>query len=282
MKIYSPPFTTTLSSEVNALITCWQITFADETTVGLTDSDRPITIDGVTYSPVGGFRPSDINRDLAMTANQVTLQSYFSDSITEDDLISGRLYDARVFVFRVDPFNPPSSLSATPLEYDPGIRGRIGKITITDQIFQIEVKGLADRLSTKQGWVTSADCRNRFCDSRCGLDIADYTDSITVVVPRGNQYFSSDRTFGESYYTEGLLTWQDGNNEGRSSTVIYSNGSDIRILDPMPFSIQAGDTAQIQRGCDKTYRTCGDVFGNGVRFNGEPGLPGTDAVAGAI
>lgn len=282
MKSYSSTFTTTLNSEVNALVTCWQITFADETVVGLTDGDRPITIEGVTYSPVGGFKPSDVNRDLAMSANQVTLQSYFSDSITENDLISGRFSDAGVFVFRVDPYHPPSSLSATPLEYDPGIRGRIGKITVTDQTFQIEVKGLADRLSTKQGWVTSANCRNRFCDARCGLDIADYTDSITVTGPDGNQFFTSNLSFSDNFYTEGRLTWLTGDNTGRSSTVIYSNGSNIRLFDPMPYPIQVGDTASIQRGCDKTFRTCRSIFGNGLNFNGEPGLPGTDAVAGAI
>lgn len=282
MKTYSSTFTTTLNSEVNALVTCWQITFADETVVGLTDGDRPITIEGVTYSPVGGFKPSDVNRDLAMSANQVTLQSYFSDSITENDLISGRLYDASVFVFRADPFNPPSSLSAIPLEYDPGIRGRIGKITVTDQTFQIEVKGLADRLSTKQGWVTSANCRNRFCDTLCGLNIASYTDTLQVSAPNNPQLFTSNTARADNYYLGGKLTWTTGANTGRVTTVIYSNGSNIRMFDPMPDTIAIGDQCTVQRGCDKTFRTCREIFGNGTNFNGELGLPGTDAVAGAI
>jgi uncharacterized phage protein (TIGR02218 family) len=174
MKNYSETFLAALNAEVNALVTCWQWELGNGSIFGFTDSDRAIEINGVTYQPDGGFKPSDIDRGLGTEPNSMQMQSYFSQTLPESVLTSGQVREARVFAFRVDPYNLPSSLNDNPLTFDPLIRGRIDKLTLTDQTYQATLAGLKDGLSKKTGYVVQNTCRNEFCDPICGLNIASY------------------------------------------------------------------------------------------------------------
>ncbi len=278
MKSYSTTFRATLNAATNTLATCWKITLPDDTAIAFTDFDRPLAIDGVTYQPEGGFQPSDIDRDLDFSPNQISVKSYFSQQLPVELFTSGQLRDASVFVFRVDPYNLPATLSDDPLTFDPLIRGAIGKITLTDQGYTAEVIGLQNRLATKQGWVTSSTCRNRFCDDLCGLDIANFTDTIAVASVSNQAAIAVTSSFADNFYTGGTLIWQTGGNIGIQNICTYSNGSTIRLLDPAPNPIQSGDTATITRACGKSIADCWR-YGNGLRFNAEPGLPGADTIS---
>ena len=41
----------------------------------------------------------------------------------------------------------------------------------------------------------------------------------------------------------------------------------------------AGNTVRVTAGCDKSLATCRDVFANVINFQGEPHVPGIDALA---
>ena len=43
---------------------------------------------------------------------------------------------------------------------------------------------------------------------------------------------------------------------------------------------QEGDTLKLTAGCDKTFKTCREKFGNGLNFRGFPHLPGSDFAYG--
>lgn len=279
MKTYTAQFSATLAAAAAYLPTCWRITRQDGVVIGLTEFDRPLDIVGITYQAVGGLNPSDVDRSLETNANQITLKSYFSDSITEADIVRGAFNNAQVFVFKVDPFNLPTDLSAIPYQYEPLVSGRLGRFTLTDMGYSVESRGLADALSTTQGEVTSKTCRNEFCDSICGLNIANFTENATVEIVNSGNIFSVNLTRSENYFLGGILTWTAGDNTGQTGQVIYSNSAQIRTLLPFANPISVGDVAAIQRGCDKTYRTCREIFGNGARFKGEPGLPGQDTLS---
>jgi uncharacterized phage protein (TIGR02218 family) len=279
MKSYSSTFLATLNAQTKFLAYCWQLTLNDGTILGFTDFDRPLTIAGVVYQPDGGFRPSDFDRDLNNSADQITLQSYFSSQLPESVITSGQLRGARVFIFQVDPLNLPSSLDDNPLTYNPLSRGTIEQVTRTDQSFQATAQGLKSRLSNRQGWVMSPTCRNQFCDQLCGLNISSYTDTVEISAPGSNNYsFTSNLSFSDNYYTGGKIIFIDGTNQGFETTVTYSNGSNIRCLDAPPNPLQTGYHATVQRACDKTFETCVAKFGNGTKFNGEVGLPGDNVL----
>ena len=279
MKSYTTAFSATLNAPAAYLPTCWRITRQDGTVIGLTEFDRPLAIAGITYQAVGGFSPSDVDRSIETNANQITLKSYFSAAITEADIVRGAFTNAQVFVFKVDPFNLPTDLSAIPYQYEPLVSGRLGRFTLTDMGYTVEARGLADALGTKQGAVTSKTCRNDFCDSICGLDIANFTESATVASVSGGNNFTVNVSRRENYFLGGILTWTGGSNSGQTGQVIFSNGTQIRTLNPFANAITVGDTCTIQRGCDKTFRTCREIYGNGVNFQGEPGLPGQDELS---
>jgi uncharacterized phage protein (TIGR02218 family) len=279
MKNFSPTFLQTLYSGTRALSVCWQITLPGGTVLGFSDSDRPIVIDGITHDPDGGFRASDVDRSVENSADQITLESYFSEQITEAMILSGQLRGASVFIFQVDPRNLPSTLEDDPLTYNPLLRGRIAQVNRTDQIFTATVQGIHSRFGDRQGWQISPTCRNRFCDALCGLDIADYTNSATVESFTGNRIIVINFDFKDNEYTGGKLTWISGDNTDTETTIVYSNGRTLKLLDPALNPIQIGDQATIQRNCDKSFETCRVIYGNATKFNGEIGLPG-DSVLG--
>lgn len=278
MKNFSATFLQTLNAGARKLSTCWLITLPDDTNIGFTDGDRPITIAGITYSPDGGFRRSDNDKSVDNGADQIVIESYFSTQITEQMVISGQLRGAKVFIFQVDPRNLPTSLDDDPLTFNPVNRGRIVAVNRTDTGYTATIQGIHSWLSQRSGWQVAPICRNKFCDALCGLNIATYTNTAEVEGVTSRQAVVIDFDFKDNEYTGGKLTWTDGDNQGWETTIVYSNGRTLRFLDPTPNDITVGDHATIQRQCDKSYQTCVSVFGNGVRFNGEPGLPGDEVL----
>ena len=276
-KNFAPAFATAIASPVNAIATCCLITRKDGEKFGFTDWDRPIAIvGGFNCLPDGGFNPSDIDSDLSFRPMQISLESYYSGGITEADLASGQFDGAAVRVIRVDPYNLPSSLSATPLQYDPVLRGTFGGMKLRDRTYLIEVQGLSKRLATKQGNSTQRHCRNGFCDEKCGLNIEDWTNSLQVASPDTDRFFTSNASFADNYYTGGKLVWTSGANDGLSTMVVYSSGQNIRLLDRMPNIPQVGDNFEVQAQCDKSRTTCQQTFGNTINFNGERDIPSND------
>jgi len=278
MKTYTSEFQAYLSLAANYLPCCWRITRTDGVVVGLTEFDRPLIIDGITYQADGGILPSDVDRGLETQANQITLVSYFSPTITEADIVRGAFDNARVFVFRVNPFALPTSFDS-PYQYEPLVSGRLGRFTLTDLGYTVEARGLQDALQTKQGEVTSKTCRNQFGDSVCGVNLANFTESTTIAgVASDNKTLTIAFSRGMGYFLGGEITWTSGTNTGNKGKVIYSDGDQVRLLNPLPLAIAVGDSVAIARGCDKTFTTCQRAFGNQARFQGEPALPGQDTV----
>lgn len=82
---------------------------------------------------------------------------------------------------------------------------------------------------------------------------------------------------GIGRFTYGLMTMTSGANIGLSMEVgAYVPGSiTLRLSFPYPLTI--GDTYSMTPGCGKRFiEDCVGVWGNGVRFRGEPFLPGMD------
>jgi hypothetical protein len=55
---------------------------------------------------------------------------------------------------------------------------------------------------------------------------------------------------------------------------------DVRLTlwQAMPESVTIGDAFTVTAGCDKTFTTCRDRFGNADNFRGFPHIPGNDFV----
>lgn len=279
MKNYSASFLEVLNSEVNSLATCWQIELSNGDKFGFTDCDRPLTIDGITYQADGGFEASDVSRGLGTEdSNSISLRSYFSSTLPESVLASGQVRSAKVFIFRVNPYELPDTLEDSPLTYDPLVRGNINALELTDQTYVASLSGLKNSLSSTSGWMVQSTCRNSFCDNLCGLDIEDYTDTRTVTEVINPTLIQMGASVADNYYAGGKIVWQTGDNLGLETACIYSNGQRIKLSDRMPNAIAVGDTFTITQTCGKSFANC-HQYGNISHFNGEPKIPGQDAIA---
>lgn len=275
MKNLHSSYLAALTSELCTLAKCWLITKANGDKLGFTDLDRALTFCGTTYHAYCGFLPSNVDSDLSMNPNLVTLQSFFSDLITVTDVITGQFDGAKVQLFRVNYLDLPTDLNANPPKHEILIDGFIKKITNSDQSFKMELAGLPYYLDNQDSWLTSPQCRNDFCDAKCTLNIEDYTDNLAVAVSVNNQFFYISNSVATDFYTGGKLLWTSGLNAGIETMVIQSGGSDIGLADPMPYVPQVGDDFELQQNCQKTEADCARR-NNLINFQGEPNLPGED------
>ncbi len=87
--------------------------------------------------------------------------------------------------------------------------------------------------------------------------------------------------FGDDYFGEGLVMWVTGDNAGASHRIrsFVASGGVFALLVPVANNIQAGDTFSVIAGCRKRRsEDCRTKFNNVLNFQGEPDLPGGDAV----
>jgi hypothetical protein len=84
----------------------------------------------------------------------------------------------------------------------------------------------------------------------------------------------------DGWFAGGVLTWESGDNAGRSIEVkAWTQASgQIELFLPMGYAIGVGDAFRIHPGCDKRLDTCIDRFANVLNFRGEPYVPGQDAI----
>lgn len=84
----------------------------------------------------------------------------------------------------------------------------------------------------------------------------------------------------DDWFTGGVLTWETGNNAGRSMEVTSWRAADGRtgLFLPMGYAIRVGDAFRVHPGCDKRLESCITRFANVLNFRGEPYVPGQDTL----
>lgn len=277
MKTLNSNFQTALTQETTTLAWCWLIQRIDGINLGFTSFDLPLAIDGVNYAPETGFTPSAVNTSEGTERgdNQNLKSILSSDAITEGDLLAGKYNYASITCFIVDVTNLPASLTENPPKLLHLYTGILGKIKKSDRTFEIEVRGLDHKLENKLGELTSKFCRYEFGGFGCGVDLSPYTYSqgITGV---SNQYtFAIDGSIPSGVLDRGKLTFTSGANNTISADIAYYSSNQIVLFQPLPYTIEVGDTVTVIQGCAKTLLACAK-YNNVINFGGEPHVPLTD------
>lgn len=121
-------------------------------------------------------------------------------------------------------------------------------------------------------------------EARWDKGFARYTSAFTAPAAA---FYDSAPTGGTpraaDWFAEGVVTFTSGANAGmRARVKAYGASSDFELLVAMPHDLEVGDTLQAVAGCRKRLQEdCRDRFDNVINFQGEPHLPGVDALTAA-
>lgn len=100
-------------------------------------------------------------------------------------------------------------------------------------------------------------CLHNFCDAGCTLSAAANSISNTVgIASNRSQIVWGSLPGAPAIYTQGVITFTSGPNDGAERSVQVSASSGIYLDAPLDSDPVPGDTFSILRGCDKTSATC--------------------------
>lgn len=259
-----------LAGPLTTIAFCWRIERRDGVTIGLTDHDRDLTVDGVVHRAAPGMTPSAIKRSDGLDADTMDVTGALtSAAIGEADLLAGRWDGARVRLFAVD----WSGVDATQV---PLGEGTIGQVETRDGAFTAELRGASAALDRPVVEQTSAECRAELGDKRCRVALAGRRRFARVVAVDGRAVTVDAAEPVADGWGGGLLRWIGGANSGLEGAVAASAGAVVTLRADPPLPVAVGDLVELIEGCDKSLATCAARFANAVNFRGEPYLPGID------
>ena len=132
--------------------------------------------------------------------------------------------------------------------------------------------GLRD-LGKNVGTTLQPGCNVVLGSTLCGVNLATYAVAGTVTsVPNARTNFiDSSLAQAANYFTDGIVTWTSGNNNGLSHTIeAHTTGGNLTLQIPAIADIAISDTFTVTPGCDKTTTTCTSKFSNLDNFQGFP------------
>lgn len=259
------------SSEVEGVATYWRIERLDGVTLGFTSHDRDLEFDGLRYRAAPGMLPSAIRRTAGLDSDSAEVQGALShDAIRADDLSAGRFDFARVEIGLVDWGN---------LERLSLYSGEIGAISSDGSSFEAELRSAKADLERDTVPRTSPTCRARFCGPGCGLSAHRFTHACAVALvdeQTGKVVFTASQS--PAQMRNGHVRWIDGPHSGLDMQILDAADDGFLLDVELSPLVEPGLRALLREGCDHTFDTCERRFANSVNFQGEPFLPGNDAL----
>jgi uncharacterized phage protein (TIGR02218 family) len=268
-----------LASGATTLCNCWRISRRDGVTLGFTDHDENLSFDSTLFRAGTGFEGTEIESRFGLAATGSELHGALSDeSISENDLVSGKYDNARVELFLADWSNVENRLLQR--------CGNIGEIRREGAAFAVESRGLAHQLDQEQGRMFAAPCDADLGDLRCKVDLEnpEFRAEGAIAAVQGAALFTASGLDGyeHDWFTRGKLVWSSGENEGLAVEVKEHRSEEdvvtLSLWQTPPNAINIGNTFIITAGCDKRFETCQAKFENALNFRGFPHLPGNDFV----
>lgn len=255
--------------------TCLKVTRSDDVVVGFTSWADPISVDGVVYLP-SGFNVSGIASTESLSVDNLELTILPDEDLPEGDLLAGYWNNAAFELFECNARAPADGINVLK-------RGTTGEVQIRRGKYVVEFRSLAQALQQTQGIVTNKTCRARLGDAACTKDLTAFTVTSTLTAVSSSAAFTdSARSEDDDYFADGLITITSGPAEGLSQKVKSFAAGVFTLSLPLGYAPEVGDAYTAIAGCRKRLQEdCVDKFDNAVNFQGEPHLPGLDALTRA-
>jgi len=255
----------------------WKVVRRDGVVLGFTDHDRDLDFDGVSFVARSGLTARALQQTTGMAVDNTEAMGALSDaSVREEDILAGRFDGAEVTAFLVN--------WANVTERSIQFKGNFGEITRSKGMFQVELRGLTERLNRPIGRVYHAECSAILGDRRCTIDLTDvaYSAQVPIISHEAGRVFKVEALpgYAAQWFERGRLVVLDGTGKGQSGLIKTDRFvDDFRIIELWQgFSSlpQTGDLLRLEAGCDKRGSTCRDKFSNFLNFRGFPHIPGED------
>lgn len=277
MKSLSPALQAHLECGATTLCQCWKLTRRDGVTMGFTDHDRALSVDGTLFEAAAGFTASAISSSSGLAVDNLdVLGALSSDHLEDGDLAAGLYDDAEIEIWRV---NWQATDQRVLMR-----KGNLGEISRGPNGFTAEVRGLSHRLNQPTGRLYQYACDAGLGDARCGVSLSDSTftgtASVVSVTENREMTVAGLNTYADAWFARGLLTFTSGLNQNEVMEVKrHVNRAGAVVLEVWHTPAQAieeGVTLSVTAGCDKQFNTCRGKFANAARFRGFPHIPGND------
>ena len=254
--------------ELTSIALCWRLERPDGAGIALTSHDERLIVGGITHERAPGIAPAAITRSLGLEPHSGEIAGALNaEALEEEDLALGRWVGARAGLTAVDWQDP----DAGAIEL---LCGELGNVSVNGDSFSAELLGAATKLDAPVCPATSPECRARFGDKRCRVDLAGRTISARVIAASDSE-LTLDRTVDDKFVL-GRVRYLGGANCGHSTVVVGIEGAVVNVRDLPRAPVEIGCRVELREGCDKRFETCVNRFANAVNFRGEPHLPGAD------
>ena len=280
MRVIPQELQARLDSGTTQLCRCWKISRTDGVILGFTDHDRDLTFEDVTFAASTGLDAGALEAGTGLSVdNGQAVGALTAAAINETDIHAGRYDGAEIRQWLVDWSAPNLRVFM--------FCGTLGEIRLADGRFEVELRGLTERLNQSVGRTVVRRCDCLLGDTRCGVDtsITDYsTETELRDGSTGGTLLVGDLGgFAENWFEHGTVVFLSGDNVGLSFSIRseISRGAGQRQLDlwrDPPLAVSVGDRLRLVAGCDKRFETCRAKFANTLNFRGFPHIPGEDWV----
>lgn len=264
MKVIPVALQTHYELPTTTLADCIHVTRSDGVELFATTFNKPLTIDGDVYQALGYIR-ADLSHADSMDVTTTEITSLLDAAvITEDDVRAGRWDRAAYEVFRVN-------WADLTMGREQLASGNLGTFSTGRLRFVAELLGLTQNVQNSIGNLNSPQCLHELGDNNagagrgngCTVDLTPFTVTGTIDSMDSDYYgiHDSARAEADAYFSGGVMTITSGTMNGmRFEVRAYIVGFWV-LFTAVPDDV-TGATYSMTRGCDKSLRTCVDVFNN--------------------
>ena len=258
---------------------CWRVELNDGRILGFTTHTRNVTFtndpDNVLYKSAG-FTPTASAKTGESNVDNIDVEVIIdSDLIKEDDADNGLWNNAKIKTFRFDYTLKPYNYN----DVEKIVSGVIGEVQKEKGLYKVEFRSEKQYLQNNVIDVYKYACNANLCDSKCKLNITDYTLSDIIASVIDNRTFIlTNSNKPDGYFTNGLIKFKSGLNNGLAMEVKSwtLNTKELVIQLPFNYIVNSGDQVDLVAGCSKSVDDCYTKFNNVVNFRGFPHIPGVD------
>lgn len=261
--------TSHIASGDSTVCYCWVIRRRDTVTIGFTDHDEDVSVDGVTCLSTTGITTTKFAQSLGLDADDLEVEGVIdNDQLTEADIRGGVYDDATVDLYIVNWSNPTEFMHLA--------HGTLGAVYEAEGgAFKTDFRSMAHTLGQPVGRTYQRTCDAKLGDARCGVDLSNplFRATTTVVtVSDQTMNVASLAAYADDWFTLGKVVTVDGVECGIRRHI----GTRLDLWQRPPVIIAPGTVVTVIAGCKQDAETCRVKFNNIARFQGFQFMPGND------